>query len=122
MKPKPKIGQILYSLGVGTGAKYYGSQLDPVRVISVGPGYFECHSDHFGITRKFQSKTWKTKPEYHPAFMVYESPQAWEDDKNKEERLSTWKRLSALFSLGHPPEWLSVEDLREIEEIVKKKK
>ena len=80
---KPVVGETLYSLNVGNAA-WHGikQELTPVVVVSVGHKYFKA-SERRMINRPitYHLEDWVEAGDYEPDSRLYESPQAWEDEK-----------------------------------------
>ena len=116
MKPKLKLGQILYSLNVGNSAIGREQKLTPCEVTKIGRKYFEItFKDHWrGIV--FHIDTWSEKTEYSSYYCLYVNPQEWEDEKES-ERIYTelLKHFTGYSNHGK----ISLEKLKQIEAILK---
>lgn len=119
-RPKPKVGQILYRLNTGNNAIYVPQVLTPVVVSKVGRKYFTVKKQD--STSGFESEHyldgWYEKTDYSANYVLYESPQVWEDEK---EAKVLCDRIEKAFKYGHNPN-LSVAALRRIVGIVEKER
>lgn len=115
-RPKPTVGQTLYSLNVGNAAgKYRPQKLTPVEVISVGRKYFKCRpvgSTYRHEEAEYHLDTWREKTDYTPSSALYETEKEWDDEK---ERDLLFSKISNEFShYAHKKTSLSIETLRQI--------
>jgi len=88
MKPKPVLGQTIYSLNVGNVARNMEQKLTPVVVKKVGRKYFTAGepngswSDH-----EYHIDTWMERCCGSPTSWLYETEQEWLDKKEKQEAI-----------------------------------
>jgi len=118
IKPKPVVGQILYSLNVGNAARNCPQVLTPVKVTKVGRKYFECNAVN-GYPRevKFHLDTWREENEgYSANHYLYEKEQDWFDERDY--NLITGRLRNSIFSI-HVGKVVSLTALRAIEAIIK---
>jgi len=78
-KPKPEIGQVLYSLNVGNAARYKPQELTPATVTKVGRKYFTTGEGW--QSEQYEIETWKQKTDFIASSQLYSSEQEWEDEK-----------------------------------------
>ena len=115
---KPEVGQIVFSLNINRAARLGKRQvLTPLEVKTVGRKYFTAgkpdHPPHMD-TQYFISNG--DEKESNAYSKIYESPQAWEDDKEYKEMKSY---IQDIFQ-GYQRSNLSLEDLRDIKKIIQK--
>ena len=120
MKPKPKVGQILYSLNVGNAARNTEQKLTRVVVTKVGRKYFTCGKKEDAYHQvQYYIDGWYEKSDYIADSCLYESPQEWEDEK-EESRLC--KTISSAFDLRDNRRDVSLPNLRRIADIIEGRK
>jgi len=86
MRPKPKVGQILYSLNVGNAARHTEQKLTPVVVKNVGSKYFKAGQDGGDWSnRKYFIDSWEENSNYSTTSVLYEAEQEWLSEKEKAE-------------------------------------
>lgn len=109
MKP-PTVGQRLFSLNVGNYARNTEQKLTPVIVSKVGRKYFTCKREDYHLETQYHLEDWREKTEYCVNSALYESEQAWEDEK---EAAQLCKQIHQAFEYGRNPN-LPVSTLRQI--------
>lgn len=110
-KPKPKVGDTLYSLNIGESARYRESKLAPVKVFYVGRKYFTAGEEEYRMLAvKYRIDDWSEESNFSPNSKLYSSPQEWEESKEI-DKLS--KNIAAAFQYGRNP-GLTLEELRTI--------
>ena len=118
MKPKPKLGQILYSLNVGNATKYGDQKLTRVTVTKVGRKYFTCRPVDRRLETQYYLDDWKEKTDFTPDSALYINPQEWRDEKEAKRicRLirETFRHGDSRVFLGE----ISLNKLRVIEKII----
>lgn len=83
MKPKPKVGDKLFSLNVGNAARRCEQKLTPVTVTRVGRKYFTCETDdRWKFKAEYHLDTWSERTEYIANSCLYESEQEWNDESD----------------------------------------
>lgn len=115
---KPKVGQRVFSLNIGNAARNCAQVLTPYVVTKVGRKYFSARreDDKTGwTTKQYYLDTWYEKTEYSANSRIYEDPQQWEDEKERDDILN---QLRKACSHGHRKLQLSLAQLREIAKIV----
>lgn len=119
MKPKPKVGDKLFSLAINNAARTYKSrdhELTPVVVTKVGRKYFSASEDKHRIT-EYHLDTWCEKTNYSPNSRLYSSEQEWIDEK---ECHVICKQIGEHFMYGANKAGLTIETLREIKELIER--
>jgi len=119
IKPKPVVGQILYSLNVGNAARNCPQVLTPVKVTKVGRKYFECNAVN-GYPRevKFHLDTWREEAGgYCARNHLYETEQEWFDERDR-QIITDWLR-NDIFNMYTSKYLISLKALRAIEAIIK---
>jgi len=115
---KPEVGQIVFSLNINRAHEGKKQVLTPIEVKTVGRKYFTAgkpdYSPHMD-TQYFISDGSENSG-FMPDSHAYESPQAWEDDK---EHKSLFCYVLDVFQ-GYQRSNLSLEDLRDIKKIIQK--
>lgn len=114
-RDKPEVGQTVYSLNVGSAARYSQQKLAEYTVTKVGRKYFTIKREDSWVDHQFHLDTWKQKTEYSPDMQLYTSIQEYEDEKERNDLLD---KMFALFYARHLRINLSLEQLREIDKIV----
>lgn len=88
-RKKPVVGQTLYALNVGNNARHREQELKPVIVVSVGRKYFKAipeeykNAAHMAI--EYELEDWRERTDYTPGWRLYESAQAWSDERETYE-------------------------------------
>lgn len=114
MKPKPKIGQTVYSLNVGNRAgRGVERKLTPMVVTKVGRKYFTASQDIYHVD--FHLDSWKQVTEYTPIHKLYITKQDWQDEK---EEAQLCEVISSYFEYNRNPQNLPLQKLRAIMEIL----
>ena len=119
-RPKPEIGQTLYSLNVGNRHRQGWEQvLTPVTVIKVGRKYFTCAVQALVGTmphthEQYDIETWQQKTEFIANSKLYATPQEWEDEK---EARKLKDAISKCFGIWGEVE-IPLEKLRRIKAIL----
>lgn len=111
MKPKPTVGQKLFSLNHRYRRK--DENLTPAIVTSIGRKYFLCE---IGGAKdvQFRLENWKQVTEYQATHLLYETEQEWLDEK---ERSVINTEIKAAFSHYGGPKY-SLDALRRIKAII----
>lgn len=114
---KPVVGQRLFSLNIGNYARNKTQSLTPVLVVSVGRKYFKCVPEGSGSTSwnstEYHLGTWREKTDYSATSCLYESAQAWEDEK---ESSAIANEIREAFRYASPT--LPLASLRQIQSIL----
>jgi len=114
MKPKPFVGQKLWSLNVGNSARSGREQVPyPVTVTSVGSKYFRVKREDFNFQVEFFLEDWREHSEYSPNHALYATEQEWLDKKEASEI----KKLLREFFGNYGTLPLSLDALRRIKAI-----
>ncbi len=111
---KPEVGQMMYAVNIGNNARYQEQKARRVQVISVGRKYVKAIppelSAHPHMAVEYHIDTGFEKTEYSVRWKLYESEQAWADEKEAKE---ISEKIGKLFSrFGKPP--VSLEALRAV--------
>lgn len=105
MKPKPTVGQTLFSLNIGNAARRGCEQvLTPVVVFSVGRKYFTAckpgNEQYAHLQTKYHLDSWDEVTHYSPNSHLYAAAQDWHDEKEATElhdrirkAFNTWNRV-----------------------------
>ena len=118
MKPKPKVGDRLFSLNIGNAARHREQRLTEVEVTKVGRKYFTCGKDKDAYYQvQYHLDGWFEKTDYSANSRLYETPQEWEDEKEASE---ICKALSSVFEYGYNKRDIPLSDLRKIIDIIRK--
>lgn len=116
MKPKPKVGQTLYSLNVGNAASRCEQELTPVKVTKVGRKYFYCEPGQWTAADKFYIDTWEQDAGgYAATACLYENSREYEDEK---EAVEICRKIGEYFEYGRNRGKLPLAKLRKIMEII----
>jgi hypothetical protein len=118
MKPKPKVGDRVFSLNVGNAARGCAEKLTPVVVKSVGRKYFQVESpigERIGAT-EFNLDDWHERSKYSASARILSSEQEWRDEKDAKQ---IFDKIRTEFSAWTPPKHILLSDLRAISEILK---
>ena len=83
MKPKPKIGQIIYSLNIGNAAFRRPPKLTPYVVTKVGRKYFTIRArydktDH--TDTRFHLENWQEVTNYSASHRLFETKEEYENN------------------------------------------
>lgn len=117
MKRKPVVGETLYSLNVGNAARNCPQVLTPMVVKHVGRKYFTCGrpgaSDYWDV--QFHLEDWREKTEYSSNHALYESEQAFEEEK---EAGKLFEEIKKTFGCYRRPEHITLDRLKRIMEIL----
>lgn len=113
MKTTPTVGQVLYSLNVGNAARYVPQALTPVVVTKIGRKYFTAGEGY--RAKQYHVDTWRQKTEYSVDSVLYESEQAYADEKEGREICG---RLGLAFEYGQNINRLSLDTLRQIDRLI----
>lgn len=85
----PKVGQVVYSLNVGNLLRRSEQKLTPMTVTKIGRKYFTCEIDHDDrSSARFHLSDWGEEAEYDSRHRLYESPQEWEDEKERNRHIA----------------------------------
>ncbi len=117
MKPKVKVGQTLYRLNTGNGARRAPQVLLPVVVQKVGRKYFTVAPSSEGKhwnTSKHNLDDWCEVTEFVAGWALYETEQEWNDAK--EHRLLTCELRRYFSDFG--PMNLPLITLRAIQALI----
>lgn len=118
MKPKPTVGQTLYSLNVRNAARNRLQTLTPVKVTSVGRKYFKVAPVGYTYETEYQLHDWSENTEYCKDSELYASEQEWEDEKECKAHKDT---LREVFSWSGARPAFTLDQLRRIMAIVNEK-
>lgn len=110
MKPKVKVGQLLYRLNIGNKARSSPPRLTPVIVTKVGSKYFTAKTEN-DFESQYHIGSWSEKSNYSAGYVLYESEQAYEDEK---EAKKICEILYKDFEYGHNRRNVNIETLRKI--------
>lgn len=112
-KRTPKVGEVLYSLNVGNAARRVEQKLTPVTVTKVGRKYFETGSGY--RPDRYHISDWRQENGgFSATSCLYESEQAWEDEK---ESVQIIVKIRDLFNGFGGPKY-SLDQLRRIKTII----
>lgn len=119
-KAKPKVGQRLYRLNIGNNARHCTQKLTPVVVSKVGRKYFTVKQEGpYAMESEHHIIGWYEKSEFSANYALYESAQAWDDEK---EAVEICKRIAEHFQYGRNRANLPIDALRTIMGIVEEEK
>ncbi len=114
MRKKPKIGQTLYSLNVGSAASYGREQnLTPVTVMKVGRKYFYCKEGDYCETR-YDLETWEETGQ-NIGSVLYLNAEEWEDAKEA-DRICYF--IAKSFGSNQNMKDLNFKTLQDIEKLI----
>ena len=106
-KPKPEVGQTLYSLNINNAARWSEQKLTPVIVKSVGRKYFTCgppESNSKYLDIKYHLDTWREKSDYVASSELYSCVEDFENEKYAQILYNNiakkFKSYTNPFSLG----------------------
>lgn len=113
---KPKVGQILYRLNIGNNARHVPQVLTPVIVSKVGRKYFTVrrYDGPYTAESEHHIDNWYERTEYSADYALYESEQAWADEK---EARAICQHIAEAFRYGDNRRNLSIEVLRDMKRI-----
>lgn len=78
-KPKPQVGDVLYSLNVGNACNRFAPpMLTPVTVTKVGRKYFTAGEGEYSL------EDWEQKTNYSATSVLYPDVKTWEDQRDKD--------------------------------------
>lgn len=114
MKPKPHVGQTVWHLPSGYArSRQVEPELVEMKVTKVGRKYFTAKEPHYSLEREYHIDTWQQKGDMcFRSSELYESPQAWEDDKE----LTALTNI--LFNFFDSRRKLTLEQARAIDKII----
>jgi len=116
MKPKPTLGQQVFSLNIGNNARRVPQVLSPATVSKVGRKYFFVKLDGpYPMEREYHIENWRERTEYSPWTKLYASEQEYADEK---EMAVIWGQLRDVFST-YTPSGVDLPRLRKIIAIVR---
>jgi len=97
MKPKPTLGQQVFSLNIGNNARRVPQVLSPATVSKVGRKYFSVKlQGPYPREREYHIENWRERTEYSPVTSLYASEQEYADEK---ETAMIWGQLRHVFSM-----------------------
>ena len=116
-KPKPVVGQTLYSLNIGNAARRHEQKLTPTIVRKVGRKYFSCSPLDFpNWVTEYALDTWREKTQFCQNSALYADSREWEEEKEKSDILS-YLRKTFDWS-GHASHNITLDQLRAIKKIL----
>jgi hypothetical protein len=111
MKPKPTLGQQVFSLNIGNNARRVPQVLRPATVSKVGRKYFSVRLDGpYSMEREYQIENWHERTFYSAGTKLYASEQEYADEK---EMAVIWGQLRNVFS-AYIPSGFDLPRLRKI--------
>lgn len=113
MKPKPTVGQTLYSLNIGNSARGTPQVLTPVIVTKVGRKYFTVGEDWQAV--EYHIENWRQKTDYSATSYLYESEKEYHDEKEAAQILDM---LRDTFQYRMRAGNIPLEKLRAIRDIL----
>jgi hypothetical protein len=118
-RPKPTVGQVLYSLNVGNRARHAEQVLKPVVVRKVGRKYFTCGPEDGGPYNEtdYHLDDWLEKTEFLADSALYSSPQEYEDEKQRHAILDEFRKLFTGWG-GSKVNDIPLSTLRKIKELL----
>lgn len=116
--PALKVGQTVFALNIGNNARYREQSLSPVIVRSVGRKYFYCSPSDCPDGRTCYSlDTYLERgDQFTPTSKIYLTRDEWDWEK---ESAQICKRIGAAFEYGHNRPGLSIDNLRQIDALLK---
>ena len=116
MKPKPTLGQEVFSLNIGNNARHVPQVLKPANVSKVGRKYFsvKLQGPH-PMEREYHVENWLERTEYSAGTRLYASENEYMAEK---ETAEIWGQLREVFS-AYNPVGLDLPRLRKIIAIVR---
>jgi hypothetical protein len=116
-KPKPVVGQTMYSLNIGNAARRNEQKLTPTIVRKVGNKYFSCSTEIYpDFVTEFTLDTWWEKTGYCKNQRLYASPQEWEDEKERDEIVGYLRKLFDWSA--NPSRNITLDQLRAIKKML----
>ena len=115
---KPRVGQILYSLNVGSEARNAEQKLTPVEVVKVGRKYFSTRvisDSNYARERKYHIETWGEKTDFCVNSILYEDQQGYYDEKENREICGL---INDYFGHGRNNRGIALDVLRKIKSIL----
>ena len=116
MKPKPTLGQEVFSLNIGNNARHVPQVLKPATVSKVGRKYFsvKLQGPH-PMEREYHIENWRERTEYSAGTRLYASEKEYMDEK---ETAVIWGQLREAFFTYNPTDF-DLPRLRKIIAIVR---
>ena len=116
-KPRPEVGQTIYSLNVGNAARNREQVLTPMTVTKVGRKYFTLlHDPQWPrMPVQFYLSNWREHSDYPSSHQLFESERAWLDAKAETEIRHA---LSGHFRYLDRTDGLTLNQLKRIQEII----
>jgi len=115
---KPEVGQTIYSLNIGNAARWTEQKLTPVVVTKVGRKYFYISdpdkTDDVQLFEKVHLSNWVQATDYSECFRLYETVQAYSDEKERKEIIKIIRKSFDLYK----KQKFTLEQLRAIREII----
>jgi hypothetical protein len=112
-KPKPQVGDVLYSLNVGNACNRFAPpMLTPVTVTKVGRKYFTAGEGYRAA--EYSLENWRQKTNYSATSVLYPDVKTWEDQRDRNLILAF---LSQQFGTWSYPK-LTLETLRAIKALI----
>jgi hypothetical protein len=97
MKPKPTLGQKVFSLNIGNNARHVPQVLSPATVSKVGRKYFSVKlQGPYPMEREYHIENWRERTFYSAVTKLYESEEAYMAEK---ETAMIWGQLRHVFSM-----------------------
>jgi hypothetical protein len=116
MKPKPTLGQRVFSLNINNNARHVPQVLRPATVSKVGRKYFSVTLDgRYSMEREYQIENWRERTFYSACTKLYASEQEYADET---ETAVIWGQLKNVFST-YTPSGFDLPRLRKIIAIVR---
>ena len=112
---KLKVGDVLYSLNVGNAARNCEQKLTPVTVTKVGRKYFTCTEEGWSRGTDYHLGDWSEKSDYAAYSCLYESPEAWENEK---EFYSIVRAIRNQFDFRGDSDNYTLDQLRQVAKIL----
>jgi len=103
-RPKPEVGQTLYSLNVGNASRGRGQVLTPVKVTKVGRKYFYAAAEgREDYPTTFHLGSWHERTEYTANQKLYADPQERENEKESTKLLRLIRQNVDRLRIGDLP-------------------
>lgn len=115
MKPKPIVGQTLFSLNVGSAARNREQVLTPTIVTKVGRKFFRCCPPDQPHGTDYHLDTWEEKTEYTTTSVLFSSPKEFGETKR---RIEIADELREIFCFHGFARSLPLQSLEQILQIV----
>jgi hypothetical protein len=115
-KDELQVGQQIYILNIGNMARSRKQELKPAEITKTGRKYFSARIDGGYQDTEFHIDGLLQKTHYSANYKAYLKASDWEEEKERNEIVTSLRKL---FQYGQA-ESVSIEDLRAINEIVKK--